>query len=60
MGLQLRCNLALEPRFVTQVKVLKTLGAIPKRLEFSLAACSRIRMSSKTPHPRHWEALLAL
>jgi len=26
----------------------------------SLAACSRIRAGAKVPHPRHWEALLAL
>ncbi|MGA8474042.1 MAG: CRISPR-associated endonuclease Cas1 [Candidatus Cybelea sp.] len=26
----------------------------------SLAACSRIRAGSRAPHPRHWDALLAL
>jgi hypothetical protein len=26
----------------------------------SLAACSRIRAGAKMPHPRHWDALLAL
>jgi hypothetical protein len=26
----------------------------------SLAACSRIRAGAKVPHPRRWEALLAL
>ncbi|MGB6643577.1 MAG: helix-turn-helix transcriptional regulator [Candidatus Cybelea sp.] len=26
----------------------------------SLAACSRIRAGTETPHPRHWNALLTL
>jgi len=26
----------------------------------SLAACSRIRAGAKVPHPRHWDALIAL
>ena len=26
----------------------------------SLAVCSRIRAGAKVPHPRHWDALLAL
>lgn len=26
----------------------------------SFAACSRIRAGVRAPHPRHWEALLAL
>jgi hypothetical protein len=26
----------------------------------SLAACSRIRVGARVPHPRHWDGLLAL
>ncbi|MFY9720141.1 MAG: hypothetical protein WAK16_10900 [Candidatus Cybelea sp.] len=36
---------------------LKEMG---KATGLSLAACSRIRAGAKVPHPRHWEALLAL
>jgi hypothetical protein len=34
--------------------------AIGKATSLSLAACSRIRAGVQIPHPRHWDALLAL
>ena len=37
-----------------------TLGEIGKATGLSLAACSRVRAGARVPHPRHWEALLAL
>lgn len=37
-----------------------TLKEIGKATGLSLAACSRIRAGVKVPHPRHWDALLAL
>jgi hypothetical protein len=37
-----------------------TLAEIAAATGLSLAACSRIRAGAKVPHPRHWEALLAL
>ncbi len=37
-----------------------SLKEIGKATGLSLAACSRIRAGAKVPHPRHWEALLAL
>ena len=37
-----------------------SLKEIGKATGLSLAACSRIRAGAKIPHPRHWEALLAL
>jgi hypothetical protein len=37
-----------------------SLKEIGKATGLSLAACSRIRACAKVPHPRHWEALLAL
>jgi hypothetical protein len=36
------------------------LNAIARATELSLAACSRIRGGSQTPHARHWDSLLAL
>jgi len=36
------------------------LSEIAKATGLSLAACSRIRAGTCVPHPRHWEALLAL
>jgi hypothetical protein len=37
-----------------------TLKAIAAATGLSLAACSRIRAGARTPHPRHWDVLLAL
>jgi hypothetical protein len=37
-----------------------TLKEIAKATGLSLAACSRARAGAKAPHPRHWDALLAL
>ncbi len=37
-----------------------SLKEIGKATGLSLAACSRIRAGAKVPHPRHWDALLAL
>jgi len=37
-----------------------SLKEIGKATGLSLAACSRIRAGVKVPHPRHWDALLAL
>jgi CRISPR-associated endonuclease Cas1 len=36
------------------------LNAIASATGLSLAACSRYRAGARVPHPRHWEALLAL
>jgi hypothetical protein len=36
------------------------LSAIARVTGLSLAACSRYRVGSRVPHPRHWDALLAL
>ncbi|HVR48071.1 MAG TPA: hypothetical protein VMT95_15680 [Candidatus Binatia bacterium] len=36
------------------------LSEIAEATGLSLAACSRIRAGSRPPHPRHWDALLAL
>lgn len=36
------------------------LSAIARVTGLSLAACSRYRAGARVPHPRHWEALLAL
>jgi hypothetical protein len=36
------------------------LAEIAAATDLSLAACSRIRAGARVPHPRHWEALLAL
>ena len=36
------------------------LAEIGKATGLSLAACSRIRVGAKVPHPRHWDCLLAL
>lgn len=37
-----------------------SLREIAEATGLSLAACSRIRAGAKAPHPRHWDALLAL
>ena len=37
-----------------------TLNAIAKATGLSLAACSRIRAGKRVPHPRHWDAVIAL
>jgi hypothetical protein len=37
-----------------------TLKEIAEATGLSLAACSRIRAGAKVPHPRPWEALIAL
>ena len=37
-----------------------SLGEIAKATGLSLAACSRFRAGTRVPHPRHWEAFLAL
>jgi hypothetical protein len=37
-----------------------SLSAIARVTDLSLAACSRNRAGTRVPHPRHWEALLAL
>ena len=37
-----------------------SLKEIGRATGLSLAACSRIRAGSQTPHPRHWDGLLAL
>jgi CRISPR-associated endonuclease Cas1 len=37
-----------------------SLGEIAKVTGLSLAACSRFRAGARVPHPRHWEAFLAL
>jgi hypothetical protein len=37
-----------------------SLKEIGKATGLSLAACSRIREGAKVPHPRHWDALLAM
>jgi len=37
-----------------------SLNAIAQCVGLSLAACSRFRADSRVPHPRHWEALVAL
>jgi hypothetical protein len=37
-----------------------TLAEIAAATGLSLAACSRIRVDAKVPHPRHWEASAAL
>jgi hypothetical protein len=37
-----------------------TLREIADATGLSLAACSRIRAGARVPHPRHWEALLAM
>jgi len=36
------------------------LNTIARVTGLSLAACSRYRAGERVPHPRHWEALLAL
>lgn len=36
------------------------LNTIARATGLSLAACSRVRAGSQIPHPRHWEALLAM
>jgi hypothetical protein len=36
------------------------LAEIAKVTGLSLAACSRFRAGTRVPHPRHWEAFLAL
>jgi hypothetical protein len=36
------------------------LSAIARATGLSLAGCSRYRTGERVPHPRHWEALLAL
>lgn len=36
------------------------LSAIARVTGLSLAACSRYRVGARVPHPRHWDALLAL
>jgi CRISPR-associated endonuclease Cas1 len=38
----------------------RTLTQIAERTGLSLGACSRIRSGNRTPHPRHWSALLDL
>jgi hypothetical protein len=37
-----------------------SLKEIAEATGLSLAACSRFPAGSQMPHPRHWEALLAL
>jgi len=37
-----------------------SLGEIAKATGLSLAACSRFRAGTRTPHPRHWKAFSAL
>ena len=37
-----------------------SLSQIAKATGLSLAACSRIRAGTRVPHPRHWDALIAL
>jgi hypothetical protein len=37
-----------------------TLSEIAAATGLSLAACSRFRKVTRVPHPRHWDALLAL
>jgi hypothetical protein len=37
-----------------------TLAEISEATGLSLAACSRVRVGAKVPHPRHWEAMRAL
>ena len=37
-----------------------SLTEIAKATGLSLAACSRFRAGTRVPHPRHWEAFLAL
>jgi len=37
-----------------------TLAEIAAETGLSLAACSRIRSGARIPHPRHWNALVAL
>ncbi len=37
-----------------------SLKEIAKATGLSLAACSRVRAAARVPHPRHWEALIAL
>jgi len=37
-----------------------SLAEIAKVTGLSLAACSRFRVGTRVPHPRHWEAFLAL
>ena len=37
-----------------------SLKELAKATRLSLAACSRIRAGSVIPHPRHWDALIAL
>jgi hypothetical protein len=36
------------------------LKEIAKATGLSLTACSRIRAGARAPHPRHWDALVAL
>jgi hypothetical protein len=38
----------------------KTTNFFARTIRLSLAACSRFRAGARIPHPRHWEALLAL
>jgi hypothetical protein len=37
-----------------------SLSEIAKATGLSLAACSRFRSGARVPHPRHWEAFVAL
>jgi len=37
-----------------------SLKEIGKATGLSLVACSRFRAGARTPHPRHWRALLSL
>jgi hypothetical protein len=37
-----------------------TLAEVADATGLSLAACSRFRARTRVPHPRHWDALLAL
>jgi hypothetical protein len=45
---------------VTKIAAHPLLKAIAKATGLSLTACSRIRVGSQVPHPRHWQALIAL
>src|SRR5580704_10756809 len=45
---------------VTKIAAHPLLKAIAKATGLSLTACSCIRVGSQVPHPRHWQALIAL
>ncbi len=55
-----QCDRAWFEREVAPKLRAYPLNAIARATGLSFTACSRIRGGSQVPHPRHWDALLAL